>query len=425
MNKNIFALKGDICYSKNVTELETMEQGFLVCKDGLVEGVYQELPQKYSDIIIKDYGRKLIIPGLVDLHMHAPQYTYRGMHMDLELLDWLNRYTFPAEAKYENPEYALNTYKGFVDRMVKSATTRACIFATIHVEATLILMELLEKAGLYTMVGKVNMDRNSPDYLREKSVQKAAADTRYWVQEAQKRFKNTIPILTPRFTPSCSDELMEELKKIQTEFQVPFQSHLSENRGEIEWVKELCPYADYYGQAYSHFGLFGGECPTVMAHCIYSCEEEIRDMKEQGVYIAHSPESNMNVVAGIAPVRRYLQEGLHVGLASDVAGGTTENLFVALMHAIQASKLRWRLVDDTLAPLTIPEVFYLATKGGGEFFGKVGSFEKDYEFDAVILDDSHIPNQEGLNITERLERFIYLNQEQDIKAKFVAGKQVL
>ena len=114
-----------------------------------------------------------------------------------------------------------------------------------------------------------------------------------------------------------------------------------------------------------------------------------------------------------------------MGLGSDVAGGATENLFVAMMHAIQASKLRWRLVEDSLPPLTAAEVFYLATKGGGEFFGKVGSFEKGYEFDAVVLDDSRIPDQSHLTISERLERFIYLNQESDIKAKFVAGKQVL
>lgn len=425
MSENIFALKGDICYSKNLTELETMEQGFLVCKNGVVEGVYEELPQEYSEIPVKDYGKKLIIPGLIDLHMHAPQYTYRGLHMDLELLEWLNKYTFPAEAKYEDPEYARVTYGRFVDRMVKSATTRACIFATVHREATEILMELLEEAGLHTMVGKLNMDRNTPDYLREESAEVSAKETLQWVQNSKKRFKNTTPILTPRFTPSCSDEVMAELKKIQVEYQIPFQSHLSENRGEIEWVKELCPYAEYYGQAYSHFGLFGGDCPTVMAHCIYSNDEEIKDMKEQGVYIAHCPESNMNVVAGIAPIRKYLQEGLHVGLGSDVAGGATENLFVAMMHAIQVSKLRWRLVDDALAPLTAPEVFYMATKGGGEFFGKVGSFENGYEFDAVILDDSRIPNQEGLTIEERLERFIYLNQEADVKAKYVAGRQVL
>lgn len=425
MNKPIFALKGDICYSKSLTELETMEQGYLVCSEGVVEGVYKELPEEYKDIPVTDYGKQLIIPGLVDLHMHAPQYTYRGLHMDLELLEWLNSYTFPAESKYADPEYARKTYQGFVDRMVKSATTRACIFGTIHVEATLILMELLEKAGLHTFVGKLNMDRNAPDYLREVSWEQSAQDTRRWVEESKKRFVKNKPMLTPRFTPSVTDEIMAELKKIQAEYDLPFQSHLSENRGEIAWVKELCPYAEYYAQAYSHFGLFGGDTPTVMAHCIYSCEEEIRDMKEQGVYIAHCPESNMNVVAGIAPVRKYLQEGLHVGLGSDVAGGATENLFTAMMHAIQVSKLRWRLVDDTLDPLTAPEAFYLATKGGGEFFGKVGSFDAGYEFDAVILDDSNIPNQEGLTIAERLERFIYLNQERDITAKYVAGNQVL
>ena len=261
--------------------------------------------------------------------------------------------------------------------------------------------------------------------VTDKWVEKLFAKEGETVEEAKKRFQNNKPILTPRFTPSVTDEVMEELKKIQEEYDLPFQSHLSENKDEIEWVKELCPYAQYYGQAYSHFGLFGGDCPTVMAHCIYSCEEEIQDMKNGEVYIAHCPESNMNVVAGIAPIRKYLQEGLHIGLASDVAGGTTENLFAAMMHAIQVSKLRWRLVDDTLEPLTAAEVFYMATKGGGEFFGNVGSFEKGYEFDAVILDDSEIPNQEGLTIAERLERFIYLNQEKDVKAKYVAGKQVL
>ena len=425
MGRTLFALKGDICCSKSLTELETLKNGYVVCKDGIVEGIYETLPEEYKNIEIKNYEHKLIIPGLVDLHMHAPQYTYRGLHMDLELLEWLNSYTFPAEAKYADADYALENYGHFVERMVKSATTRACIFATIHKDATLILMELLEKAGLYTMVGKVNMDRNSPDYLREESAEKAAKDTKDWILEAKQRFQKSIPMLTPRFTPSCSDELMEELKKLQVEYQLPFQSHLSENRGEIAWVKELCPYADYYGQAYSHFGLFGGECPTVMAHCIYSNEKEIKEMKEQGVYVAHCPESNMNVVAGIAPIRKYLQEGLHVGLGSDVAGGTTENLFTAMMHAVQASKLRWCLVDDSLPPLTVAEVFYMATKGGGSFFGKVGSFEKGYEFDAVVLEDSGIPNQQGLSIGERLERFIYLNQEKDVKAKFVAGYQVL
>lgn len=424
MTNTVFALKGDICYCQTPKAFTVMEHGYLVCKDGAVEGVYQELPEAFQNCPVKDYQDSLIIPGLTDLHMHAPQYTYCGLHMDLELLDWLNHYTFPEEARFKDPDYARRTYAGFVDRLVHTATTRACIFATVHAPATEILMELLEESGLHTMVGKVNMDRNAPDYIQEENAEISAEETRKWVENCQKRFHNTSPILTPRFIPSCTDELMKKLREIQTEYDLPIQSHLSENPDEIAWVKELCPEAEFYGDAYDRFGLFGKDHPCVMAHCIYSEDREIRLMKENGVFIAHCPESNMNVVAGIAPVRKYLEEGLSVGLGSDVAGGTTENLFTAMMHAIQASKLRWRLVDQTLAPLTVPEVFYLSSKGGGAFFGKTGSFESGYEFDAVVLDDSRILNQSGLSVPERLERFVYLNQEADIRAKYVAGKEL-
>ena len=233
------------------------------------------------------------------------------------------------------------------------------------------------------------------------------------------------PILTPRFTPSCSDELMELLHDIQKETGLPVQSHLSENLGEIAWVQELCPWAEFYGDAYDHFGMFGGKCRTIMAHCVYSGEEEIRRMKENGVFIAHCPESNTNISSGIAPVRRYLDEQIPMGLGSDVAGGTTENLFAAMRHAIQASKLRWRLSDQGLKALTVEEVFYLASKGGGAFFGKVGSFEPGYEFDAVVLDDTRLEHPQPLDIKQRLERVIYLGDEREVAGKYVAGRKIL
>ena len=148
-------------------------------------------------------------------------------------------------------------------------------------------------------------------------------------------------------------------------------------------------------------------------------------MKENKVFIAHCPESNMNVSSGIAPVRRFLEEGLHVGIGSDVAGGTTENLFTAMAHAIQASKLRWRIQDESLKPLKAEEVFYMATKGGGEFFGKVGSFEEGYEFDVVVLDDSRLNIPQYLDIQKRLERMIYLADDREIAAKYVGGRKIL
>lgn len=424
MNGPVFILRGNIVYSKDQNELDICEHGYLVCREGKVEGVYQTLPFRLGGNPIHDHGDCLIIPGLVDLHIHAPQYSFRGLGMDMELLEWLETNTFPEEAKYESPEYARKAYQIFADNMRKSATTRACIFGTVHRQATLLLMDLMEKTGLDTMIGKVNMDRNCPDYIIEET-EESAGETLEWIKDVlHRKYKNTRPILTPRFTPSCTDELMEELKKLQMRYGLPLQSHLSENPGEIAWVKELCPWAEFYGDAYDRFGLFGADCPTVMAHCVYSGEQEIERMKENGVFIAHCPESNMNVSSGIAPVRTFLEQGLHVGIGSDVAGGSTENLFRAMAHAVQSSKLRWRLKDESLEALTAEEVFYMATKGGGAFFGKVGSFEKGYEFDAVVLDDTRLKHPQPLDVRSRLERMIYLADEREIRAKYVKGKEI-
>ena len=424
--KQTFALKGNLIYTKELGTLEILEQHYLVCEEGKVQGIYPELPEQLCGIPVEELGDRLIIPGLTDLHVHAPQYSFRSLNMDMELLEWLETNTFPEESKFQDLDYAKKAYGIFTENVKHSATTRACIFATIHNEATLLLMDQLEEAGIAAMVGKVNMDRNSPDYLRETSAEESAKATRAWIQAvAERHYEHVQPILTPRFTPSCSDELMELLHGIQKETGLPVQSHLSENPGEIAWVQELCPWSKFYGDAYDHFGMFGGECRTIMAHCVYSGEEEIQRMKEHGVFIAHCPESNTNLSSGIAPVRRYLDEQIPVGLGSDVAGGTTENLFAAMRHAIQASKLRWRLSDQSLQPLNMEEVFYLASKGGGAFFGKVGSFEPGYEFDAVILDDARLEHPQTLTVKQRLERVIYLGDEREVAGKYVAGRKVL
>ena len=425
MNEPVFILKGNIVYSKNKDELRILKDHYLISESGLVKGVFEKVPPEYAQVSVSDYGECLIIPGLTDLHVHAPQYTFRAMGMDMELLEWLETNTFPEEAKYQDLEYARRAYRIFTDNLKRSATTRACIFGTIHRDATLLLMDQLEQSGLVTYVGKVNMDRNCPDYLREESAEESGIQTVEWIKDVlHKKYQNTMPILTPRFTPSCSDELMENLKKIQMYYQIPVQSHLSENPGEIAWVKELCPWSEFYGDAYDRFGLFGADCKTVMAHCVYSGKEEQQRMKENGVFIAHCPESNMNLSSGVAPVRTFLEEGMHVGIGSDVAGGSTENLFKAMALAIQASKLRWRMQDDRLKPLTLEEVFYIATKGGGEFFGNVGSFEPGFELDAVVLDDTRIVHSQNLDVRARLERMIYLADEREVRAKYVRDREI-
>lgn len=421
-----FVLKGDICYSKSRTELAGVKNGFLVCADGKCAGVFQELPEQYKAFKLYDYTGKLIFPGMIDTHIHAPQFAFRGTAMDLELIDWLNNYAFIEEAKYQDLAYADKAYSIFADAMKKSVTTRTCIFATKHREATEVLMDKMEESGLISYVGKVNMDRESIPELQEKSELDSAFTTFRWINDVTGKYQRTFPILTPRFIPSCSDELMQELCEVQKAYDLPLQSHLSENPGEVEWVKELCPESYFYGDAYDRWGLFGGNVNTVMAHCIYSSEAEIELIKERGVMVAHCPASNMNLSSGIAPIREYLKRGIKVGLGTDVAGGHSESMFRAVTDAIMVSKLYWRMTDPDDAPLTFAESFYLATAGGGQFFGKVGTFEPDYEFDAVVLDDSVAPCPYEQSIFERMERSAYLTLDaHGITAKFVAGNKVM
>lgn len=417
-----FILKGDICYSEDAQHLKIYPDGFLICEEGISTGVFGEIPEEYEGFQLLDYSGQLIIPGLCDLHVHAPQYAYRGLGMDMELLEWLDTYAFPEEAKYADMDYAREAYGYFVHDLKYSPTTRFCAFATIHEAATLQLMQMLEETGLRGYVGKVNMDRNSPDYYRESSPEASIKATVRWIEQAGKYCQNVKPVITPRFTPSCSDELMQELGGLASETHLRVQSHLSENLSEIEWVKELCPWSDNYMDTYVKPGLVAPGRPSLMAHCVYSDEKELQLMKDNDVFAVHCPQCNMNIASGIAPVRRWMDMGVQMGLGTDVAGGATLSIFRTMMEARQVSKLVWRLTDQSLHPLTLEEIFWMGTKGGGAFFGKVGSFEPGYEVDVLVLDEGRIPHPQTLDIRQRLERYICLSESQDIRHKFVAGK---
>ena len=445
---NTFVLKGDIIYSLDPQHLSCTPNGYLVCEDGLCTGVFtanqlpsrfasaNQLPSRFAtagpalNTPLHDFTGHLIIPGLVDLHTHAPQFPNRGLGMDLELLEWLDTYTFPQEARYANLDYARPAYQAFVADLLHGATTRAAIFATIHVPATLLLMDLLEASGLSTFVGKVNMDRNCLDSLDEKTAHSSLDATQHWLRAvAQRGFKRTGPILTPRFVPTCSNALLTGLGQLQREWNVPVQSHLSENPAEITWVHQLCPDVTTYADAYLQAGLLGGpSCPTIMAHCVYSHPSETPLLKQRGVWIAHCPISNTCMSNGIAPARTYLEQDLHMGLGTDVSGGYSPSLFQVIAETIKVSKLRWRLVDQDLAPLTLAEAFYLATKGGGSFWEaasgvQVGSFEPGYSFDAVVLEDT-APTDDHANLVNRLERLVYADANNQVLSKYIDGQRL-
>ena len=417
-------IKGSFIYSIDKDNIEIKENQYLLIRDGKSEEFYKEIPSRLKNIQIEDYGDNIIIPGLIDLHIHAPQYAFRGMGMDMQLLDWLNTYAFKEEGKYRDLEYAKKQYSKFVSDVKNSATTRLSIFATLHKDATIMLMDMLEEAGIKAYVGKVNMDRNSPEFLTEDTL-KSKEDTIEWLEDTKDRYKNIKPILTPRFIPSCTDNLMEEIKQINNIYNIPVQSHLSENKSEIEWVAELHPDTKNYAEAYDKYNLFGKNNKTIMAHCVHCPDDELELIKQNNVVVAHCPQSNANLTSGIAPIKNMLSMGINVGLGSDIAAGSSLSIFRAMSDAVQVSKLRESLTGQKNQTLTLTEVFYLGTKGGGKFFGDVGSFEKGYEFDAVVLNDKSFGDNSDFTLKERLERIIYLSDDRNIVANYVAGNKII
>ena len=419
-----FVLCGDIAFSESKNKIVTYRKGYLVCVDGICKGAFNELPEEYRSLPLYDYGTRLIIPGMTDLHVHAPQYTFRGIGMDCELLEWLKNYAFQEEFKYYDMQYASKAYSFFTYDLKRCFSTRAVIFATLHTEATIELMTQLEKTGLITYVGKVNMDRNS-DNLQEADASASLKATRQWLESIDGKFKNTKPILTPRFIPSCSNDLMRGIGQLSKETGLRIQSHLSENPSEVEWVKELVPESTCYANAYEIFDTMGTpDCPTIMAHCVYSDEREMKILKNHGAYIAHCADSNMNLISGIAPIKKFLDAGINIGLGTDVAAGSSMNMLKTILITHQASKMYYRLVDNNVKPLTFEEIFYLATAGGGRYFGKVGTFKPGYDFDAVIMDDSIMHTMRDISVRERIERMCYNDADDIINEKFVKGKKV-
>ncbi len=412
--------RANILFTKERTHFEVIERGYVVVDDsGRVVEVTEHLSAEHEGVEVVDYGDRLLIPAMNDLHVHAPQYRNQGIAMDLELLPWLQNYTFPEEMKYCDTKYAERMYRRFVHDMWRFGTMRACLFATIHKESTLLLMNIFKKTGMGALVGKVAMNRNCPEGLTE-TVDDMVQGYEELIKECGEDGL-VRPIITPRFVPSCTPEMLRACGELAAKYQLPVQSHLSENKDEIAWVKELEPESTCYGDAYDRYGLFG-QTPTVMAHCVWSDGEELELIKRRGVVVAHCPTSNFNVASGMAPIRKFLDEGVKVGLGSDISGGHDLSIFRMMVYAIQVSKMHYQQ-NHNVPFLSLSEVFWIATKSAGSFFGSVGSFEPGYEFDALVIDDSDL-NHDNYTLLERLERYIYLGDDRQISHRFCSGKEI-
>jgi guanine deaminase len=414
-------LKGDIVYTMEKDRFELHEDAYLVSEEGRVIGVFNEIPAEYQGFEVIDHSGKLIIPAFTDLHTHANQYANKGLGYDRELLGWLNTYTFPEEEKFRDLAYSECIYKRFITELIREGTLNVVAYGSVFQESTRLLIHLLQEAGIRAYVGKVNMDRNTSASMIEET-EVSIMETEELILEFEGS-DLVRPIITPRFIPTCSPALLKGLGDLARKYDIPVQSHLNETLAEVNWVRQLNPDGLNYASVYLGSGLFG-QTRTIMAHCIHSTKEEVAILKSQGVYAAHCPDSNLNLSSGIMPVRMFLNEGIPVGLGTDIAGGESLSIRHVMVSAIKSSKLKFLESGHRLKPLGMSEAFYLATKGGGAFFGDTGSFEKGYWCDALVINDARLCLDQKLTLRERVERFVYNGTREQIIERYFHGELI-
>ena len=408
---------GDIIYSENRETLKIFEDSYIAVENGLVEGIYPQIPDQFAGAEVTDYGRGLIIPAFSDLHVHASQFLQRGIGMDLLLNDWLNTYTFPQESHFADMDYAESVYEAYVNDMIRHGTFHACIFATIHRPATNLLFKKLEEKGLRALVGKVNMDFQSPPYLCE-TTEESLRETEIFLEE-HSGGTFVKPILTPRFAPTCSRELIWGLGKLGKKYQVGIQTHIVESRWEAAESLRLFPDCRSDSEIYEKAGLLGNG-PSIFAHVIFPNEDDIRVMKEYDCTPVQCPDSTNNIIAGIMAVDRLQEEGLRVTLGCDIGGGQQNGIYRQCAASIKLSKLKEFYEPELGKTIDIANTFYMATKAGGEVFGNVGTFDPGFVFDALVVDNIE---DEGHPMTpaQRLERFCYAGDDRNITARYLNG----
>lgn len=411
-------IHADIVYSEDREQLAVYEDSYIGVEDGLVKGIWSEVPEDLHGAEIIDYGDAVIIPAFSDLHLHAPQYLNRGLEMDLLLYDWLYKCTFPMEARFSDIEFAKSVYDAFVDDMLANGTMHACVYGTIHSEATSYLIEKMESKGMKAFVGKVNMNRDAPENLLE-GTEASIRETEIFLERYSGN-KHAKPILTPRFAPTCTGDLLIGLGRLAQKYEVGVQTHLVESKWEAEQAGILFPECSCDTEIYEKAGLLG-HGPLIGGHFIFPTKEDIRVLKKYNGYAAHCPDATVSIIAGIMETGCLLDKGVNIGLGSDISAGHHIGVYTQAARAVQLSKLKEFYEPDGNRKISFPEAFWMATGSGGAVFGRTGAFEKGFAFDALVIDG--LSDEAGkLTPAQTVERFCYIGTKENIKARYLGGE---
>lgn len=386
-------------------------------------------------------SRQLMIPGMTDLHVHAPQWPQLGMALHLPLQDWLERYTFPLEARYNDLVFARQIYTALVATLLANGTTTAMYFATIHEEATELLASTCLELGQRAYVGRVAMDdpEQCPDYYRDSDAQSAIAASERSINAIRQLDGNEAAliqaVITPRFIPSCTNELLAGLGELASEHHCHVQTHCSESDWEHNHVLQRLGKSDT--EALADFGLLTRH--TVLAHSNFISDRDMSLIKASGGGIAHCPLSNSYFANSVFPLRRALEKSLRVGLGTDIAGGHSPSMFNSCQQAVAVSRLLETGVDTRMdsdqrgvhgARINFLEAFHLATAGGADVLeSPTGSFQPGKQFDALLLDLDNPGNpldefQHASNWEDLLGCIIHNVQPCNIESVWVAGRCV-
>lgn len=422
-SKNVCIYLGHIISPRSADEYDEFVNGALVVDEsGRIVDAGERAPllTRFAGGTVMDFGRQLLLPGMIDLHVHLVQFAQTGRAGDT-LLGWLNKYIFPAEERFADPVHAQKLANWFFSEMASNGTTLAAVFTSVHAAATDIAFETAERAGVRVIMGKTMMDRNSPPALTEdtaKSLAESESLCRKWHGRDDGRL---LYAFTPRFAPTSSVELMEGVAKLWHSFPGSYmQTHLSENVDEIVWVKQLFPESADYVDAYARCGLIGSN--SIFAHAIHLSDREIKTLAEHDCGVAFCASSNFFLKSGVFPIERVRKGGVKFGLGSDVAAGPEMCMFRVMKDSAYIQHDVW---------LTPSELLYFATLAGARAVNlqdKVGSLEKGKEADFIVIDPtakSGVPadilEQPSANI---LSSLVYVGDDRMVKATYVRGKRV-
>jgi len=355
--------------------VDRYDPGYLVVTGNRIERLTRDDPRPaFPSAEFIDLRNKTILPGFVDTHVHLPQFRIMGVGSG-DLLTWLNKYTYPEEARFANPEYAATVAGEFFEALAAHGITTALVYSTIHEEATDLAFSTARKKGIRAFIGKVMMDRNSPEALLEDTEASIARSLRLFEKWDGAESGRLRYVFTPRFAGSCSLELMKRVGKIARDRHAFVQSHLSENIDEVRWVRRLFPECASYTAIYDSAGMLTERC--IMAHCIHLSTDEIARLSRSQVNVAFCPYSNRTLGSGTMPYRKLRDAGLNISLGTDVAGGPSLAMLEQMQETIAAANISWS------------EALYLATLGGAKALGlsdQIGNFETGKDADFVVVD---------------------------------------